>query len=151
MPTWSDFATADPALAAEVRAAFALGKHCTMATVRADGGPRISGTEVGFDDGCIYIGSGEHARKTADLLRDPRVAIHSQGRDPDADDEWVGEAKFTGVAVEAPTPEHYPPGGRRFRIDLQSVVFTDTTNEHPPRLRVRLWQPGRETREMFVA
>lgn len=151
MPDWSDVVAQAPELAADVRAAFAIGKHCTMATVRADGGPRMSGTEVEFEAGSIYIGSGEHARKTADLVRDPRVALHSQGRDPDADDEWPGEAKFTGVAVEAPTPSHYPPGGRRFRIELESVVFTDTTNEHPPRLRIRLWRPGQELREMFVA
>lgn len=149
MPSWSEFQVQAPELASDVRAAFAYGKHCTMATVRADGGPRISGTEVEFEDGCVYIGSGEHARKTADLLRDPRVAIHSQGRDPDDDDEWSGEAKFSGVAVQVPTPDHYPPGGRRFRIDLESVVFTDLTEEKPQRLRIRLWRAGRETRTMF--
>ena len=151
MSRWSEVEAADPALATDIRAAFAIGKHCTIATLRADGAPRISGTEVEFEDGDIFIGSGGHARKTGDILRDPRVAIHSQGRDPDADDEWPGEAKFSGIAVEVATPAHYPPGGRRFRIDLTSAVFTDTTEEQPPRLRIRLWRAGRGTQTMFAS
>ena len=68
-----------------VRAAFAVGKHCTMATLRSDGAPRISGTEVEFEDGQVFLGSGDDARKTLDLLRDPRVAIHSPTRDPESE------------------------------------------------------------------
>ena len=150
MPQWRDFEAADPELAADVRAAFAIGKHCTIATLRADGAPRISGTEVEFEGGDVFIGSGDDARKTVDILRDPRVAIHSPTRDPHGD-QWPGEAKFSGVAVEVPAPEHYPPNGRRFRIDLTSAVYTGLTDEQPPRLRIRLWRPAHGTETMFRA
>jgi hypothetical protein len=150
MPRWSDFEVADPDLAADVRAAFAVGKHCTIATLRADGAPRISGTEVEFADGEVFVGTGDEARKTVDMLRDPRVAIHSPTRDP-AGDAWPGEAKFSGVAVPAPVPEHYPPNGRRFRIDLTSAVFTGLTDETPPRLHIRLWRPAHGTETMYRA
>lgn len=85
MPNLSDLLATDPALHADVQAAFAVGKHCTIATLRADGAPRISGTEVEFEDGNVYIGTGEGARKTVDIAADPRVAIHSPTRDPAAD------------------------------------------------------------------
>ena len=40
--------TADPAFAARVRARFDAHKHKTIATLRADGSPRISGIEAEF-------------------------------------------------------------------------------------------------------
>lgn len=149
MPGFADLETDDPELAAEVRAAFAVGTHCTMATLRGDGAPRISGTEVEFEHGQVYLGSGNDARKTLDLQRDPRVAIHSPTRDPVSETEWAGEAKLNGVAVQVPAPGHYPPNGLRFRIDLTSAVFTGLTDETPPRLRIRLWRPGRRVDTMF--
>ncbi len=149
MPGFADLEADDPGLAADVRAAFAAGKHCTMATLRGGGAPRISGTEVEFEDGQVFIGSGDDARKTLDMRRDPRVAIHSATRDPAPDGSWAGEAKLNGVAVEVPSPAHYPPNGVRFRIDLTSAVHTGLTDETPPRLRIRLWRPTRAVETMF--
>jgi hypothetical protein len=149
MPGWRDVEREAPDLAADIRSAFAAGKHCTIATLRADGAPRISGTEVEFVDGEIYLGTGEDARKTVDMLRDPRVAVHSPTRDPESETSWAGEAKFSGVAVEVPAPPDYPPGARRFRIDLTSAVFTGLTDDSPPRLRIRLWRAGRDVETMF--
>lgn len=136
----------DPRLAADVRAAFARAKHCTIATLRSDGAPRISGTEVEVEDGRVYIGTGHQARKTLDILHDPRVAIHSPTIDP-VGEQWAGEAKFSGIAVAVPTPGDH----RRFRIDITSAVHTGLTEEDPPRLRIRLWRPGRDTETMFGA
>ncbi|MCU0279693.1 MAG: pyridoxamine 5'-phosphate oxidase family protein [Candidatus Nanopelagicales bacterium] len=130
----------DPDLAAAVRSAFSRGKHCTIATLRADGAPRISGTEVEFSEDAVFVGSPTDARKAVDMRRDPRVAIHSPTVDP-VGDQWPGEAKLSGLATEV------SPG--RFRIDLTSAVFTGLTDEDPPRLRIRLWRPGRATETMF--
>lgn len=109
----------DPDLAAAVRSAFSRGKHCTIATLRADGAPRISGTEVEFSEDAVFVGSPTDARKAVDMRRDPRVAIHSPTVDP-VGDQWPGEAKLSGL-----------------------------TDEDPPRLRIRLWRPGRATETMF--
>lgn len=139
MASWADFEAADPGLAADVRAAFAIRKHCTMATLRADGAPRISGTEVEFADGQVYLGMPPASRKGLDLVRDPRIAIHSPTRDPLPDGRWDGEAKLSGVAV--------PVADFRWRIDLSSAVFTGLTEDRQ-QLLIRLWRPARGTQTM---
>ena len=104
MADFAELEADEPELAAEVRAAFAVGKHCTIATLRADGAPRISGTEVEWADGGMYLGTPSDARKAVDMLRDPRVAVHSPTRDPAPDGAWPGEAKVSGVVVQVPAP-----------------------------------------------
>lgn len=49
MAWWEDLVAAEPEFAERIRARFAAGKSCTLATLRKDGAPRISGTEVTFD------------------------------------------------------------------------------------------------------
>lgn len=152
MPGLSDIAADDPRLAADIRAAFSAAKHATMATLRRDGAPRISGTEVEIgDDGTIHIGTPAGARKAIDLRGDPRVAIHSPTRDPAPDGSWAGEAKISGTAVEVTPPPDYPPGAARFRIDLTSAVFTGLSEEPTPRLLIRLWRPERAVETMYGA
>src|SRR4051812_30228864 len=82
MASWSDVERAEPTFAARVRGLFDARKHKTLATVRADGSPRISGIEVQFADGELTFGSMPDARKGADLLRDPRFALHGPSVDP---------------------------------------------------------------------
>ncbi len=129
-------------LAEAVRRCFAVRKHCTMATVRADGGPRISGTEVQFEDGQLWIGSMPGARKARDLQRDPRVAIHSPTVDPPEGDEasWAGEAKVAGTAVEMTGADAPADGSHRFRIDLTDVVLTKVDGDA---LLITSWHVGR--------
>jgi hypothetical protein len=141
MTTWDDFTAAAPDLAAKVAARFRDHRHHTMATVRADGGPRLSGTEVDFGDGQLRIGMMAGTRRAADLRRDPRVAIHAQNVDPPAGDDagWVGEAKVTGTAV--PVAMYVDLEGEAFVIDLAEVVFTGIGpgGDH---LVIERWTPG---------
>ncbi len=108
MASWAEFAAAEPALAARVEDRFGIRKHKTMATVRKDGSPRISGIEIQFDDGQVVLGMMPDSRKLADLRRDPRLAIHSPTDDPPAErpSAWKGEAKISGRAtfVDSPSP-----------------------------------------------
>lgn len=109
MASWAEFTAQAPQLEAAVRGRFTAHRHLTMATLRADGGPRISGTEVTFvardralvDGGTLpaglYLGGMTGNRRFADLRRDPRVAVHSGSDAPDA---WRGDAKVSGRAVE---------------------------------------------------
>ncbi len=46
MATWQEFTEQAPELAARALERFEAHRHKTMATIRADGSPRISGTEV---------------------------------------------------------------------------------------------------------
>src|SRR3954453_9739323 len=97
MPSWTEFEAAAPGLAARVRTRLDAHVHKTLATIRADGAPRISGTECRFADGELWIGSMWQALKARDLQRDGRHAPHTGSSDPPA---WSGDAKVAGVAVE---------------------------------------------------
>ncbi len=148
--TWERFEAEAPALAAAVRARFEAHKHKTMATVRADGAPRISGTEVEIRPDGLWLGGMTGARRFADLRRDPRVAIHSASQPPDV---WDGDAKVGGVAVEVTDPaaraayvgglDDEPPGDfELFRVDLTEATVLSMTPERDAIL-VETWRPGR--------
>src|SRR5919106_2049395 len=96
MVAWKDVEEAAPEFAERARKIFDAHKHKTIGTLRADGGPRISGIEAEFAGGELTFGSMPDARKGADLHRDPRFALHSPSVDPPEDDpiRWVGDAKI---------------------------------------------------------
>jgi hypothetical protein len=125
MTSWQDVARAEPAFAQRVRELFDAHRHKTIATLRADGAPRISGIEAAFADGELTFGSMPHARKGADLRRDPRFALHSATVDPveGAEGEWPGEAKISGRAVHTGAVIDGPEG-ESFRADIAEVVHT---------------------------
>ena len=140
--TWADLETEAPEIAATARACFAVRKHCTLATLRRDGAPRISGTEVELSDGELWIGSMPGAVKARDLQRDGRCALHSPTVDPPDGDQssWAGEAKVAGVAVEVGAVPGHPPSSHRFRIALTEVVHTAVDGDA---LAITSWHPGR--------
>jgi hypothetical protein len=125
MVAWKDVAQAEPEFAVRVRRLFEAGRHKTIATLRADGSPRISGIECEFADGELKFGSMPGARKGADLRRDPRFALHGpvfhpqEGKEP----EWPGEAKIAGRAVPA-GPAGEESAGDLFLADIAEVVIT---------------------------
>jgi hypothetical protein len=84
MASWQEISRAAPDFEATVRAIFDAHKHKSLATLRQDGSPRISGTEANFVDGDLWLGSMWQSRKARDLLRDPRFALHSATVDPGA-------------------------------------------------------------------
>lgn len=152
MARWSDVEREEPGFAARVRAAFDVRKHKTIATLRADGSPRISGIEAEFQDGELTFGSMSGSRKGADLLRDPRFALHSPTVDPPEDDpsRWPGEAKIAGRAVptgEVEGEESGAAAGQAFRAELDEVVFTGL-NDAGDRLVVEWWRPGQPLRRV---
>jgi hypothetical protein len=146
MATWKEFNSAEPELARRVEERFGIRKHKTLATLRKDGSPRISGIEVEFDDGELYLGMMPGSRKLHDLERDPRLALHSPTEDPpDGHPQgWPGEAKLAGMAVEVDAPNSPVAGGRRFRVDIVEAVLTHL-NDAGDRLVVESWHPGSGT------
>src|SRR5919107_3338200 len=103
MTAWRDVVQAEPEFAQRVRELFDAHTHKTIATLRADGAPRISGIEATFDDGELAFGSMPSSRKGTDLRRDPRFALHSATVDPveGSEAKWPGEAKVSGRALPA--------------------------------------------------
>ena len=148
MATWLDLEREQPAFAARVRALFDAHKHKTLATLRADGSPRISGIEVELRDGDLVFGSMPGARKGADLLRDPRFALHGPTVDPPEGQPtgWPGEAKVAGRAVLVEDPDG-DTSGELFRADLDEVVLTRLT-EAGDRLLIEVWRPGQPLRRV---
>ena len=139
MPSWSEFEAEAPELAARVRERLDAHAHKTIATIRRDGSPRISGIETELADGELWIGSMRDALKARDLQRDPRFALHSASEEPDV---WTGDAKLAGVAEEVSAPD---ATSHRFRLDFREVS-TVGLNEERNALVIEAWTPGQGVR-----
>jgi hypothetical protein len=151
MATFADVAAAEPAFADRVRAAFDARRHKVLATLRADGSPRVSGIEMQFVSGEPWLAGMPQSVKFADLRRDPRFALHSGSAEPD---DFSADAKLSGRATEvtdrdewarfaeAAGSESGPGDFELFRVDLDQVVLV-TLNEEKTALVVSSWRPGR--------
>ena len=138
MASWREFAEDAPELAGRVKARFEATKHHVLATLRKDGSPRVSGTELEFEGADIFLGSMGGSRKALDLRRDSRFALHSNPGDGSMEG---GDAKISGT-VEETEPHSSHPGSHRFRISIQEVALTSL---HPKmdRLVIESWKPER--------
>jgi hypothetical protein len=155
MATWSEVTGAAPELAAAVQQRFDAHTHKTLATLRADGSPRISGIEASFRDGEVWLGMMPDSRKARDLQRDPRFALHSATVDPEMAD---GDAKISGRAVEVTDPatfdwfvgkEREEKGGEPpqpfhlFRTEIGEVVLITLGGDPPDHLVIETWRERR--------
>jgi hypothetical protein len=158
MARWKEIVAAEPDFAARVRRLFDAGRHKTIATLRADGSPRISGIECEFTDDDLQFGSMSGSRKGADLRRDGRFALHGPTSHPveGRESEWPGEAKITGRAVVAdPTPSDEPTGedgghgdaGETFVADITEVVITGL-DPAATKLVIEWWTPAHGLRRV---
>ncbi len=145
MPSWSEVEAAAPELAAEAKRILDANKHKTIATLRRDGSPRISGIETNFRDGEIYLGSMWKAVKALDLRRDPRFALHSGSEGED----WEADAKLAGTVEEITDPDRVGEvnegAGERshlFRCEISELVVTGLNPERT-KLVITSWHPGR--------
>jgi Pyridoxamine 5'-phosphate oxidase len=148
MTAWRKVERAEPEFAQRIRTLFDAHRHKTIATLRADGSPRISGIEAMFEGGELVFGSMPKARKGADLRRDPRFALHSATVDPveGSEAQWPGEAKISGRAIAAGAVTGAADGDR-FYADIAEVVHTHL-NEAATMLVVEWWTPTRGLRRI---
>jgi Pyridoxamine 5'-phosphate oxidase len=153
VPEWKVIEQLEPEFAGRVRRLFDAGRHKSIATLRADGSPRISGIECEFTDGDLRFGSMTGARKGEDLRRDPRFALHGPAFHPaeGKEGDWPGEAKISGRAVPAGpvTTEESgeQPDGEMFIADITEVVITGL-NAEATTLVVESWTPERGLRRV---
>jgi Pyridoxamine 5'-phosphate oxidase len=75
--TWAELAAAEPELADAGERIFHAFTLAFLATVRADGGPRIHPVTITIHDGRLYVFLVHGTPKRRDLLLDPRYALHS--------------------------------------------------------------------------
>jgi len=143
---WADVEASDPDFAGQVRAIFDARRHKTLATLRRDGSPRLSGIETEFRDGEVTMGMMPDSLKLRDLSRDPRLAVHAASDDPPEETPslWKGDARISGRAVEVPQPAEATGGvpAGWFRVDIEEIVLThlDAAAEN---LLIDSWHPGR--------
>jgi Pyridoxamine 5'-phosphate oxidase len=153
VPAWRSIEQAEPAFAGKVRRLFDAGRHKTIATLRADGSPRISGIECEFADGDLRFASMTGARKGADLERDPRFALHGPTFHPEEgkENDWPGEAKIAGRARPAAPvtagEAREQPDGEIFVADITEIVIT-RLNAEANKLVVESWTPERGLRRV---
>jgi hypothetical protein len=143
MASWAEIQRDDPEFAARVQSRFDAGTNKTIATLRADGSPRISGSELTFADGEVTLGMMADSVKLRDVRRDPRIAVHSPTLEPGPPEEWLGEAKLSGTVVPIDPPAGHPfPDAGFFELDITEVVLTrvGTPADH---LVIETWHAGR--------
>jgi len=152
--TWSEVEAAVPELAAVVRAAFDAHRHKVLATLRADGSPRLSGNEASFRGGDLWLGMMHRSRKALDLERDSRMELHSAPVDLELK---LGDAKLAGRAVEVTDPEvirrfaaasaeehagvEPPAPFHLFRVDIGEVTLI-RVGDPPDHLVIESWSPA---------
>jgi Pyridoxamine 5'-phosphate oxidase len=142
MTSWNAFAAAAPELAARVRERLEAHGLALVATLTADGSPRISPVEPLIALGELWLGMMPASRKAADLRRDPRLALHAATVDKQV---TAGDAKLAGRAVEVTDPvtvqayreafgtqagEPVPPALGLFRVELTSASFLLPAGDH---------------------
>jgi Pyridoxamine 5'-phosphate oxidase len=151
MATFADVESQEPEFAARVRAAFDAHAHKFLATLRADGSPRISGIEMSFVAGEPWLAGMPESVKFADLRRDPRFALHSGSAEPDA---FEADAKLSGHATEVTADGELRRFAEAaglapenmdfvlFRVDLDQAVLV-ALNDEKNALLISSWRPDR--------
>lgn len=146
---WEQFEAEQPKLARVGRRCLGEPGVVLIATIRADGSPRVSAVEPLLWAGDLWLSMGWGSRKAFDLRRDSRILVHNVIKNREGSG---GEYKVRGRAVAESGPslqEEYaemvqrllgwtPEVGRfhLFRVDVQDVTF------------IR-WDPA--TNDQFVA
>ena len=149
MTSWAAFAAADPEMAERGRALlYQRGDgEGFLATVAADGVPRIHPLNVGIVDGRLLVFVQDKSAKARDLQANPHYALHAH-LDPEAPSELLvrGSARrVTDADVRATAAgqwfftvsEAYP----LYELLLDHVLLGErAADEWPP--RYRSWRSG---------
>jgi hypothetical protein len=151
--TWAEFEGEAATLASAVHARLTAALHCILGTLRVDGAPRLTGLEVHFGEGELWLAMMPDSRKADDLRRDPRFALHSA---PDV--ELVdGDAKVSGRArlvtdqdtidrFVARLPMELPASGMAlFRAELTDASLARVEDDF---MVIDTWRPGEPVRQV---
>lgn len=158
MSTWDELHDEAPELADAIRARFEATGLAFLATLRADGSPRLSGIEPWFARGELWLGMMPGSLKARDLQCDGRFALHAATEDKAMTE---GDAKLAGVAVEVTEEDAIararqdfgeingaepPPGPMHlFRLEVTEAVRLEVvhpTDGDDPHMRITSWHPG---------
>ncbi len=134
---WSDFADANPRLAAHAQRRLAAG-ICYFATIRPDGFPRVHPLGVNFRDCHAVVVMLPTSPKGHDLRRNSRYAVHCTVEDNYG---GGGEVLVTGMAVSTePTEADVERGWIAFELLVGEVRSTTYDGEAKRPVSER-WRP----------
>jgi len=150
--TWDEFAEQAPVLSQYLLARLddeATGRITYVATVRKDGGPRVHPVKVFLSGGHLRLFMYPESPKGADLIRDPRYAMHAAVTpNPFLSGELAahGTARIETdpearalAAAEAPFAAPPPDDNTLFSLDLDLVIGAWAADGAPARMR---WRAG---------
>jgi hypothetical protein len=164
MVTWTEFAAAAPHVAEVFTRRHTAAKNlCMLATIRADGSPRISPMEPRVFDGLLVMVGMPNTSKFRDLGRDPRFCLHTATVDP-----WVGDgdAKLWGTVVNIQDDEALHTGfadalveeggpdirGQKFDPFYVADITSASCIEFADgQLQVTIWKPGEPERAETIS
>ncbi|HEX5014543.1 MAG TPA: pyridoxamine 5'-phosphate oxidase family protein [Candidatus Limnocylindrales bacterium] len=157
MATWEDMATAKPEMEARARELYLIEQPDApgpaglgyLATVRADGGPRVHPVSPAVLDGRLYVYCLVRSPKLGDLRGDGRYALHSWPK-PFEDDGFDDEEFYlTGRATEVDDQELHervskavgdkPESGASFELDIERAMHKARVGG----LGYTVWRPGK--------
>jgi hypothetical protein len=130
--SWAEYAAAMPGMAAAgLRLLYQYGPGLGyLATVRADGAPRVHPVCPHVAEGRLWVFIGEHSPKRLDLLRDGRYALHTTGSE-DVDDEFYVAGRATPVTdaalverVRAGLPFNSEEGDNPFELTIERALLS---------------------------
>jgi hypothetical protein len=153
---WTDLADAQPRLTEVLERRLIDPGVLLVVTLRRDGTARLSPVEPLLLDGELWLSMMWGSRKAADLLRDPRILVHSIVTSRDGGE---GEAKLRGTARDVPDPDAQaryaevvaerlgwrPEVGRfhLFAVDTEDVTFVRYDDATGDQFLAR-WPAGEE-------
>jgi hypothetical protein len=133
---WDEFTAAAPELARLGEERLRAKELCLVGTLRRNGWPRISPVEPEFVDGELMLGMMWQSPKARDLLRDPRLVVHSVVSNRNGQE---GDFKLYGRAVDVQDAERRAryraaikaridwepdePNYHLFAVDVESAGF----------------------------
>ena len=160
MATWIEFAAEAPEVADLAEKRLAATGLMMLATIRADGFPRISPMEPVLADGKLvlhddrlWLGMMPDATKSRDLKRDGRLALHTATADKMVTE---GDVKLWGTATEVTDPDTlarfsddiFNSVGYRFEVGTFDAFDVDLLGASSVAVAddvmyVTTWHPGR--------
>ena len=154
---WSDIEHTQPRLARLAQQRLIGPGVVLVASIRRDGTPRLSPVEPYVLDGDLWLSMMWQSTKARDLLRDPRILVHSVITSRDGAE---GEFKIRGTARAENDPalqRRYagavaaslgwnPQPGRfhLFAVDIGQVTFIAYDPGGSGDQHVAMWPPGQE-------
>ena len=165
LASWAELAAEASEFAEVIQGRLSASEHHVLATLRADGSPRVNGTNLLFEGEDLVIGCMPGTRRAADLRRDPRCAIHTApdlASMPDGDarieceaqelsresvrvilDRLQAEAKSSSETAEDGSA---PSEGEFFSLQIKSVSHVQVQGD---RLLITSWDPAQGLRKIW--